>query len=227
MQFNVQPDELASGRETSSSQNDEEDEDSMSVVGSNKSMTLLYQRQFSERDGDLFFDAMEPARSKHSRAAEERTSEPTPSAGTTASPSRSPETSAAAPGSSPLNTAVHTSAQSAPAESSAGGVPQWTAAEPSVKRRLALPQPKETQKSVSLWSIIKECIGKDLTRICLPVYFNEPLSALQRMVEEVEYSSLLDKAATCPKGSMQRLAWLAAFAVSGYAQQSCNPRVKS
>jgi hypothetical protein len=84
-----------------------------------------------------------------------------------------------------------------------------------VQRRLALPEPKETQKSVSLWSIIKECIGKDLTRICLPVFFNEPLSALQKMVEEVEYSYLLDKSASCPKGSMQRLAWLAVFAISG------------
>ena len=31
----------------------------------------------------------------------------------------------------------------------------------------------------SLWSLIKDMVGKDLTRVCLPVYFNEPLSALQ------------------------------------------------
>lgn len=30
--------------------------------------------------------------------------------------------------------------------------------------------------------------------MCLPVYFNEPLSALQKMAEELEYSELLDKA---------------------------------
>ncbi len=35
-------------------------------------------------------------------------------------------------------------------------------------------------------------MGKDLSRICLPVYFNEPLSALQRIAEEMEYSELID-----------------------------------
>lgn len=32
---------------------------------------------------------------------------------------------------------------------------------------------------MSLWTLIKDMVGKDLTRVCLPVYFNEPLSALQ------------------------------------------------
>lgn len=36
-------------------------------------------------------------------------------------------------------------------------------------------------------------MGKDLTRVCLPVYFNEPLSALQKSAEDMEYSELLDK----------------------------------
>jgi Oxysterol-binding protein len=30
-------------------------------------------------------------------------------------------------------------------------------------------------------------------QVCLPVYFNEPLSALQKMAEELEYSELVDK----------------------------------
>ena len=47
---------------------------------------------------------------------------------------------------------------------------------------------------MSLWAIIRECVGKDLTRICLPVYFNEPLSALQKLAEDLEYSALLDQA---------------------------------
>lgn len=34
--------------------------------------------------------------------------------------------------------------------------------------------------SVSLWNILKNCIGKDLTKIPLPVNFNEPISMLQR-----------------------------------------------
>ncbi len=65
---------------------------------------------------------------------------------------------------------------------------------PRVQRRKALPDPKEKEKSVSLWSMIKDNIGKDLTKVCLPVYFNEPISSLQRCFEDVEYSYLLDRA---------------------------------
>jgi hypothetical protein len=57
-----------------------------------------------------------------------------------------------------------------------------------------LPDPVEKEKGVSLWSMIKDNIGKDLTKVCLPVYFNEPLSSLQKCFEEMEYSHLLDQA---------------------------------
>jgi hypothetical protein len=36
--------------------------------------------------------------------------------------------------------------------------------------------------NASLWSVLKHSIGKDLTRISFPVFFNEPTSMLQRMV---------------------------------------------
>lgn len=65
---------------------------------------------------------------------------------------------------------------------------------PKVERRKRLPTPIEKEKGVSLWSIIKDNIGKDLTRVCLPVYFNEPLSSLQKCFEDLEYSYLLDQA---------------------------------
>lgn len=65
---------------------------------------------------------------------------------------------------------------------------------PHVKRRKKLPDPIEKEKGVSLWSMIKDNIGKDLTKVCLPVYFNEPLSSLQKCCEEMEYSYLLDRA---------------------------------
>lgn len=65
---------------------------------------------------------------------------------------------------------------------------------PYVKRRKKLPDPKEKEKGVSLWSMIKDNIGKDLTKVCLPVYFNEPISSLQKCFEELEYSYLLDRA---------------------------------
>lgn len=63
-----------------------------------------------------------------------------------------------------------------------------------VKRRKKLPDPVEKEKGVSLWSMIKDNIGKDLTKVCLPVYFNEPLSSLQKCFEDLEYSYLLDRA---------------------------------
>ena len=65
---------------------------------------------------------------------------------------------------------------------------------PYIKRRRKLPDPVEKEKGVSLWSMIKDNIGKDLTKVCLPVYFNEPLSSLQKCFEDLEYSYLLDRA---------------------------------
>ena len=43
---------------------------------------------------------------------------------------------------------------------------------------------------------------------------NEPLSALQRVAEELEYSSLLDQAAEA-EDSLERLALVAVWAISG------------
>lgn len=60
-------------------------------------------------------------------------------------------------------------------------------------------------------------VGRDLTRVCLPVYFNEPLSALQKTAEDLEYSELLDRAAALPPASPARLLRVAAFAVSAYS----------
>lgn len=65
---------------------------------------------------------------------------------------------------------------------------------PHVERRKKLPDPVEKEKGVSLWSMIKDNVGKDLTRVCLPVYFNEPISTLQKCFEDLEYSYLLDRA---------------------------------
>lgn len=62
------------------------------------------------------------------------------------------------------------------------------------ERRKKLPDPVEKERGISLWSIIKDNVGKDLTRVCLPVYFNEPISSLQKCFEDLEYSYLLDRA---------------------------------
>ncbi|KAG2044222.1 Oxysterol-binding protein-domain-containing protein [Suillus americanus] len=68
----------------------------------------------------------------------------------------------------------------------------------------------------SLFAILKNNVGKDLTTITLPVSFNEPLTLLQRTAEELEYYNLLHQA-TEAKDPTQRLCLVAAFAVSGYA----------
>ncbi|RWW88266.1 hypothetical protein BHE74_00002861 [Ensete ventricosum] len=99
---------------------------------------------------------------------------------------------------------------------------------PYVKRRNKLPEPKEKEKPVGLWSIIKENIGKDLSGVCLPVYFNEPLSSLQKCFEDLEYSYLVDRALEWGRqgNSLMRILHVAAFAVSGYAStegRQCKP----
>ncbi|KAK1261546.1 Oxysterol-binding protein-related protein 2A [Acorus gramineus] len=99
---------------------------------------------------------------------------------------------------------------------------------PCIERRKKLPDPIEKEKGVSLWSMIKDNVGKDLTRVCLPVYFNEPISSLQKCFEELEYSYLLDRAYEYGKmgNSLMRILNVAAFAVSGYASSDgrhCKP----
>ncbi|XP_042471488.1 oxysterol-binding protein-related protein 1D-like isoform X2 [Zingiber officinale] len=99
---------------------------------------------------------------------------------------------------------------------------------PYVERRNKLPEPKEKEKPVGLWSIIKENIGKDLSGVCLPVYFNEPLSSLQKCFEDLEYSYLVDRALEWGRqgNSLMRILHIAAFAVSGYAStegRQCKP----
>ncbi len=58
----------------------------------------------------------------------------------------------------------------------------------------------------------------------MQVNFNEPLSFLQRIVEDLLYADLLEKAAAC-KDSLQELAHVAAYAVSYYANTATPARV--
>lgn len=59
-------------------------------------------------------------------------------------------------------------------------------------------------------------IGKDMTRMTLPVSFNEPTSLLYRCGEDMEYVDLLDLASE-RADSIERLMYVAAFAASEYA----------
>ncbi|OEH74393.1 oxysterol-binding related protein [Cyclospora cayetanensis] len=104
-------------------------------------------------------------------------------------------------------------------------------------QRLALPKPRTEFKvdtpytlsskrkpaskgtlefAVNLWSVLKDCIGRDLSRIAMPVYFNEPTSFLQRQCEDLQYADLLNLASRFPR-SVDRLLALTVFALSPYA----------
>ncbi|XP_034547851.1 oxysterol-binding protein 2 isoform X1 [Notolabrus celidotus] len=76
--------------------------------------------------------------------------------------------------------------------------------------------PDKPNYSLNLWSIMKNCIGKELSKIPMPVNFNEPLSMLQRLTEDLEYHELLDKAARCDS-SLEQMCLVAAFSVSSYS----------
>ncbi|KAF0875835.1 OSBL3 protein, partial [Crocuta crocuta] len=84
------------------------------------------------------------------------------------------------------------------------------------KRRSCLPAPCPNASNISLWNILRNNIGKDLSKVAMPVELNEPLNTLQRLCEELEYSELLDKAAQVPS-ALERMVYVAAFAVSAYA----------
>ncbi|XP_046901137.1 oxysterol-binding protein 2 [Hypomesus transpacificus] len=76
--------------------------------------------------------------------------------------------------------------------------------------------PDKPNYSLNLWSIMKNCIGKELSKIPMPVNFSEPLSMLQRLTEDLEYSEILDRAARCDS-SLDQMCLVAAFSVSSYS----------
>jgi hypothetical protein len=105
--------------------------------------------------------------------------------------------------------------------------------------RHKLPAPRPDIE-VTLWNLLKNLIGQDLTRVTLPVFINEPLTFQQRLAEELEAWPLLDIAAggtehllpedadwndaqclrepaDLAQHSVMRLLHAATFAVAGYA----------
>ena len=82
-------------------------------------------------------------------------------------------------------------------------------------RRRELPVIKTGPEGVNLWNLLYKNIGKDLSKISMPVTLNEPLSTLQWLCEELEYSDLVDKAvSSCTP--LERMSLVAAFAISAY-----------
>uniref|UniRef100_A0A8C2JDU0 Oxysterol-binding protein n=1 Tax=Cyprinus carpio TaxID=7962 RepID=A0A8C2JDU0_CYPCA len=86
------------------------------------------------------------------------------------------------------------------------------------KHRTSLPAPMFSRNDFSIWSILRKCIGMELSKITMPVIFNEPLSFLQRLTEYMEHTYLIHQA-NASDDSIERMKSVAAFAVSAVASQ--------
>uniref|UniRef100_A0A3P9MY70 Oxysterol-binding protein n=1 Tax=Poecilia reticulata TaxID=8081 RepID=A0A3P9MY70_POERE len=82
----------------------------------------------------------------------------------------------------------------------------------------ALPAETISKNNFSVWSILKKCVGMELSKIAMPVEFNEPLSFLQRISEYMEHTHLIHKACSL-SDAVDRMQVVAAFAVSAVASQ--------
>ena len=82
--------------------------------------------------------------------------------------------------------------------------------------RTKLPVPQPDKVNLNLWSCLKQCIGKELSKITMPVHWNEPISLLQRISEYMNYSHLL-RSAPDLDDPVLRLQHVATFAVSALA----------
>ncbi|KAL5016149.1 hypothetical protein ScPMuIL_005738 [Solemya velum] len=100
---------------------------------------------------------------------------------------------------------------------SSGSTPSDLSMVPQKRRRKTIPE--KPNISLNLWSVMKNAIGKELSKIPMPVNFNEPLSMLQRLAEDFEYHECLDRAATC-ESSTEQMAHVAAFTISAYSTTS-------
>ncbi|KAG7220142.1 hypothetical protein INR49_018424 [Caranx melampygus] len=92
-------------------------------------------------------------------------------------------------------------------------------------RRTTLPAPGTDNSHIGIMTILYNNIGKDLSRVSMPVALNEPVSLLQRLSEELEYSDLLD-IANHIDDPFERMVYVAAFSISGYAWASWRYRYK-
>lgn len=93
---------------------------------------------------------------------------------------------------------------------------------PPTKRRNTLLAPKQAPPSII--GFLRKNAGKDLSTVSMPVTANEPTSLLQRLSECMEYSTLLDSAASASMTATERLLHVAAFAISGFAYNRVKER---
>jgi hypothetical protein len=73
--------------------------------------------------------------------------------------------------------------------------------------RNQMPILRDPNVKINIWAILKENIGKDLSRIAMPVYLNEPISMLQKTSEFIEYHNIFRQANKC-ENEYLRLAYV-------------------
>ena len=81
-------------------------------------------------------------------------------------------------------------------------------------KRTSLPS-KKLDLGFNVWKVFKSAVGKDLSHFGVPVFFNEPISALQKFCEPFQYAHLLNSAAKEPNPYI-RLAHSAAFCIGQF-----------
>jgi hypothetical protein len=72
---------------------------------------------------------------------------------------------------------------------------------------------KDPADRPSIWKVLKDAVGKDITKFCVPVYFNEPISMVQKVAEIMEYQDILVRADKS-QDPIERLLLVACFAAA-------------
>lgn len=84
--------------------------------------------------------------------------------------------------------------------------------QPSV--RTDLPALRDPNVKLNVVKLIKDNLGKDLSKISMPVYINEPISGLQKTLDFVEYTEILKTAANCPDRFLRLAYVMASYFIS-------------
>jgi hypothetical protein len=87
-------------------------------------------------------------------------------------------------------------------------LPAGVVADPPTRR--ILPFFKDPKIKISVWKIFKDSIGKDISKIAVPVYFNQPLSILQTNAQPTEHGDMLDRA-VAESDPIKRLALIGVY----------------
>jgi len=93
-----------------------------------------------------------------------------------------------------------------------GGIPiSYT-----MRMREQLPALTPENQSYSIWAILRSAVGKDLSKITMPIWLNEPVSMLQKVAELNHYHKVIEDA-LIQKDECKKLGYIAIFAMSQYS----------